>query len=547
MRGASSSRRKTPMTCIVQSALLALLITTSAGYTQDLTPTVDLDLQPVDVEVPEHFRSLLADENLTLNLPPGFTARVFATDGLFGPRFMAFDEQGVLHVANMRVPGENKGQIVALPDRDNDGVADERIVVANGFRRIHSLAFYKGALYAADNHQLVRLIDENDDGFYEGRDLLAVLPSSDDVYQGREPGDEVPAPVEDIHPTRTLVFDELNKRIYVSVGSSCDLCREADPERASVLAFDLDGGNRRVYSSGLRNAAGLALHPQTNELWATVNGHDRQGNTLPPEAVYIARDGSFHGWPFAFAGQTLVDFTIPAYKTVLPLTDADRALVRTMASPVALAPARLAPMAIHFYTGQSFPPRYRDAAFVVFRAGHNAAVAGWKVVALFSDADGSNARLADFLTGLGTVSETGRNVWGTPVGLAQDDAGHLYLSTDFVHNTILRIEAPPIETAVGAATVQPDAYALAQNWPNPFNAQTQIAYHLPETTHTTLSLYNAQGQLVRRLKNAVDSAGAYTIVWDGKNEQGRSVASGLYIYRLQTSYGVLTRRLVLLK
>ena len=535
------------MPTILRIALLAVYIITTTGTAQELTPTVDLNLQPVTIEIPERFRAQLGDENLTLNLPPGFSARVFAAAGLFGPRFMAFDDEGVLHVANMRVPGENKGQIVALPDRDQDGVADERVVVANGFRRIHSLAFYKGDLYAADNHQLVRLIDENNDGFYESRDLLAVLPSSDDVYQGRKPGDETPAPVEDIHPTRTLAFDEVNQRIYVSVGSTCDLCREVDPERATVLAFDLDGANRRIYASGLRNATGLALHPQTNELWVTVNGHDRQGNTLPPETVYIARNGSFHGWPFAYAGRTLVDFNVPAYKAVLPLTDADRALVRTMPDPIAAAPARLAPMAIHFNTGRTFPARYRDAAFVVFRAGHNAAVPGWKVVTLFSEPDGSDARLADFLTGLGSVPETGRGVWGTPVGLAQDTAGHLYLSTDFVHHAVLRIEAPVVKTAVGASATGPEAYALAQNKPNPFNAQTQIGYRLPGATRVTLTLYNAQGQSVRQLKNAFEPAGAYTAIWDGENNRGQRLASGLYFYRLQTAYGVLTRRLILLK
>ena len=112
------------MPTILRIALLAVYIITTTGTAQELTPTVDLNLQPVTIEIPERFRAQLGDENLTLNLPPGFSARVFAADGLFGPRFMAFDDEGVLHVANMRVPGENKGQIVALPDRDQDGVAD---------------------------------------------------------------------------------------------------------------------------------------------------------------------------------------------------------------------------------------------------------------------------------------------------------------------------------------------------------------------------------------------------------------------------------------
>ena len=536
------SRQAIAALCLLLNAAVPVAPQNYAPGTFELTPTVDLDLHPIPVHIPPRFRASLGNEPLTLNLPPGFTAHVFAADGLFGPRLMTFGPAGVLHVANMRVPGENRGQIVALPDRDGDGIADERLVVANGFRRIHSLAFFRGELYAADNHQLVRLVDENGDGFYEGRHLLATLPSSDDVYEGRKPGDETPDPIEDIHPTRTLVFDSRNEKIYVSVGSTCDLCRERNPERAAVLQFDLDGSNRRVFASGLRNAAGLALHPETNELWATVNGHDREGRSLPPETVYIVRDGGFYGFPFAYAWQSLVDFNIPGYGAVPPLTPEDLDLIATIPRPVALAPARLAPMAIHFYTGQRFPIRYRGAAFVVFRAGHNAAVPGWKVAALFCDADGTNARFADFLTGLGSK----QGVWGTPVGLAQDGEGHLYVSTDFVNNAVLRIEAPPRATAVAQAPL-PDGYGLAQNRPNPFNANTAIAYHLAAATVAALTIHNASGQLVRRLFDAHVPAGDHEAIWDGTDNRGRSLASGLYFYRLQTPRGTLTRRLVLLK
>ena len=88
--------------------------------TFELTPKTHVELQPTRVEVDEQFSFL--PEDLTLNLPPGFTARVFVAFDIEpkGPRFMAFDPQGVLHVAMTSLD-----QIVALPDRDGDGVADE--------------------------------------------------------------------------------------------------------------------------------------------------------------------------------------------------------------------------------------------------------------------------------------------------------------------------------------------------------------------------------------------------------------------------------------
>ena len=118
-----------------------------------LVPEVDLGLQPTPLIVPQPFRGAVP-QDLVLNLPPGFSARVFAHEGLRKPRFMAFDPNGVLHVANM-----GAGQIVALPDRDRDGIADERIVSLRGLEEAHSLLFYKGALYVAEEHQVIRVRD----------------------------------------------------------------------------------------------------------------------------------------------------------------------------------------------------------------------------------------------------------------------------------------------------------------------------------------------------------------------------------------------------
>ena len=135
-----------------------------------LTPTVDLGLQTVEVEVPARFRNDVP-EGLTVNVPPGFSVKVFAAGNLFRkPRLMAFDDDGVLHVGNMR-----RGQIVALPDRDGDGVADEQIVSLRGFVEGHSLAFYKGDLYVGDENRVERARDNDGDLVYEEREVILSL------------------------------------------------------------------------------------------------------------------------------------------------------------------------------------------------------------------------------------------------------------------------------------------------------------------------------------------------------------------------------------
>jgi glucose/arabinose dehydrogenase len=390
--------------------------------TFQLPPEVDLNLQPVDVIIPAPFSHL--PDRLSLNLPPGFTATVFASfEDMRRPRFMAFDDEGVLHVSNM-----DDKQILALPDRDGDGVADESIVVAEDFSRAHSLAFHNGDMYVADRGSIVLFRDGDDDGLYEERsDLVRNIPSSGS------------------HSTRTIVFDEQNEKIYLSVGWPCDLCRTSESDRGTILEFNLDGSGRRVFASGVRNVIGMALHPLTNQLWGTNNGHDLEGIIDPPEWIDIIRDGSFHGQPFATGYQVYADFELPEYRSILPLSDAEVQLVQSIERPVALVPAHTAPMGIDFYTHDQFPELYRNAAFVALHAGHAklAPVPGYKVIALFTEADGSNARVADFITGFQTGTELA-DVWGYPMGVITDADGSLYVSSDLGHTMILRIDHSPI-------------------------------------------------------------------------------------------------------
>jgi len=401
-----------------------------------LTPEVDLDLRPVPLVVPAPFRDLVPG-GLMMNLPPGFSAKVFAATGLEGPRLMDFSPAGVLHVASMKVGGASvfrppagagKSQIVGLPDEDGDGLADRVIVAVDGLRWANGLAFdSQGALYVADTHELLRCVDGDGDGVYEQREVLAGIPS----------WHEDPADVQ--HITRSVALDEINQKIYVSIGSSCDICRETEDERAVVLEFAMDGTGRRIFASGLRNAIGLDLHPVTNELWATNNGHGREGGLLPPEWIDIVRDGGFYGWPLAYPYQVYVDFSISQYTPMLPLSPEDSLKVERMQRPIAQVPAHLAPMALHFYTGDSFPARYRNAAFFALRAGRRSPAPGYKIMALFSEPDGANARVADFLTGFEPDPFDRGRVWGQPVGIAEDVRGNLYISSDWVSHAIIKV------------------------------------------------------------------------------------------------------------
>ena len=510
--------------------------------TVQMTPQIDLELQPVELIVPDKFASSVPP-GLILNLPPDFTVKVFATTGLQGPRLMAWNQQGVLHVANMKAngadefepSGNSSSQIVALPDWDGDGVADTAIVAAEPLRWANSLAFYEGHMYVADTHQIVKFSDLDGDLVYEERQIFA-----DNIPTASTP-----------HLTRTIVVDAVSGLFYLSVGSTCDVCRERNEERATVLQFNADGTGRRIFATGLRNAVGLDLHPLTRELWATNNGHSERVNTLPPEWIDIVRDGGFYGWPFAYAYQAYIDFSrTGSYRRMLPLSGEDSLLVESMTRPVALVDAHVAPMGIHFYAEDSFPSQYRNAAFVAYRAGFRGPDPGHKIVALFSAADGSNVRVGDFLTGFWSEPPNKATIWGNPVGVTSDQDGSLYLTSDWINHLVLKVEYQGDPTTAVLEEPKPSTtpgFFMEQNYPNPFNSNTVIHFSLLAGATVELAIYDLAGQKVTTLLTGMHQAGAYRIDWDGRDDNGRELASGLYLYRLRLGALVQTRKLVLLR
>ncbi len=380
--------------------------------TVHMTPVKEAKLVPVKLIVPEKFKGMIKDD-LVLNVPEGYTAKVFYAGRLNKARFFAWGPDSVLYVAN-----KNSGEIIAMPDRNHDGVADTGIVVASGFHKSHDVKFYQGAMYVAEEQRIMKCTDENGDGMYETKKVFI-----DELGKGaRQPVGG--------HDTRTIVFDAARKKMYLSIGSSCNVCRE--DFRAVIEEYNDDGTGQRIFASGIRNAVGMTMY--NGRLWATNNGSDWQGNDIPPEWIDVVRDGGFYGHPFAYAHGIYFDFNAhDEYRMLLPLTEIDSAHVRSMKQPAALVQAHSAPMAIQF-SNPSFPPQFRTGAFVVFRGSWNRTIpTGYKLVFLKfkTDQDTTAEYVTDVVTGFqptGSVSQ--KTVWGRPVGVATDLRGNLYLSSD---------------------------------------------------------------------------------------------------------------------
>lgn len=408
-------------TIVSAVAFLFLLTSCSSQHVPDavmMTPVKDAGLVPTDVGVPQKYRKEVP-LGLRLSIPQGYTVSVFHAGGLAKPRFFAWGPDSVLHVAD-----KDAGAIIALPDRDHNGVADTAIIVASGFSKSHDVKFYNGAMYVAEETQVTKCEDKNGDGLYETRSVFVTL-----VTSGQQGGGG--------HDTRTIVFDPEKKKMYISIGSLCNACREE--ERAIIEERNDDGSGRRVFASGCRNAVGMTLH--NGRLWADNNGFDWQGDDIPPEWVDVVKDGGFYGYPYAYAHGVWADMTKKGgYQELLPLTAADTAKVHSMVQPAALLQAHSAPMAIEF-ANPSFPERFRNGAFVALRGSWNRAEAtGFKVVHLdFDDANDTTANsVSDVVTGF-LMDAKDHKAWGRPVGLETDMRGNLYLGVDDLTECILII------------------------------------------------------------------------------------------------------------
>jgi len=323
-------------------------------------------------------------EGHDLFVPPGFTISVFARD-LRGVRFLALGPNNEVW-ASLSGPG----RIVRLPDANHDGVADSAITVLSGLNFPFGLAFRGDTLYFAQMDAVRRL----DPGAAAPVTLVAGLPTGG-------------------HITRTLVMGA-DARMYLAVGSSCNLCEETDPRRAAVTRYNLDGSGAHLFASGLRNSVGVAFNPANGELWAVNNDRDNLGDDLPPEHLNILKDGKWYGWPQCY----LPGKANPEY------ADANCAGVEP---PAITFQAHSAPLGLAFYTGTAFPAEYRGDAFVTFHGSWNRSIpTGAKVIRVHVQ-NGRPVSSQDFVTGW-QLADGDR--WGRPVSLLVLPDGSLLISDD---------------------------------------------------------------------------------------------------------------------
>ena len=354
----------------------------------------------------------------TLKVPPGFAVSVFAS-GLPGSRLMAVSPEGVLVVAK-------RAEVVALPDANHDGVA-EPTVLLSGMTYAHSVAFNGGYLYIGTTPAVVRVKWTN--GTVAGPvETYVELPSS--------------APA--MHTSRSIAFGP-DGRLYVGIGSSCNVCVEGDPRRTTIQVFDGPGSKGRAYASGLHNAVGFDWDPVSKRMWAADTGQEQLGDDYPPDEINLIEEGKHYGFPY-FHGKNTAS-------TVPELKDAPRTLASADVVPPAFElPAHASPLGLAFYRGTQFPAAYRDSIYVAIHGSSaRSSKIGYSVVRVVMK-NGRPVSSEDFATGwLNNGVVTGR-----PAGVVTGADGALYISDDN-KGFIYRVTA----TQTGGAAAKAPAAAPA--------------------------------------------------------------------------------------
>jgi glucose/arabinose dehydrogenase/beta-lactamase superfamily II metal-dependent hydrolase len=341
---------------------------------------------------------------------PGYTVSEYVA-GLDNPRLIRTAPNGDLFLAE-----SNPGRVRVIRGRGPDGRAQTVSTFATGLNRPFGIAFYPLGpnpewVYVGNTDSIVRFP-------YQTGDLEA-RGAAETIVKGVPAGGQLTGGG---HWSRDIAFSPDGKKMYIGVGSFTNVddpdVNAAEKDRAVILEFNPDGTGRRIYATGVRNAVGLAFHPQTRKLWVSVNERDDLGDNLVPDYITQIEEGGFYGWPWFYMGGT----QDPRHAGKHPELK-DRVI-----TPDVLVQPHSASLQLVFHEGSAFAAEHGS--------WNRNLRTGYKVIRVPFKPDGTAVgSYEDFLTGF--VTDEGYP-WGRPVGVAVAKDGALLVSDDG-SNTIWRV------------------------------------------------------------------------------------------------------------
>jgi glucose/arabinose dehydrogenase/cytochrome c2 len=369
--------------------------------------------------------------NASLSVLPGFTVKPFLT-GASGPRLVRVAPNGDIFIAETRA-----GRVRVLRAADGADAPSANEVFADGLSGPFGIAFYPNTgepqwVYVAQKDSGVRYPDRSGEGRARGP-AQTIVP----VLAPHNGGG---------HSTRDVAFSNDGKRMFISVGSGSNVAEDMEKKnaeqvqvweavhgrgaaydtetnRADILVTDPEGKlPLHPFATGIRNGVGLAVNPDTGDLWVSTNERDALGDNLVPDYLTRVKEGGFYGWPWYYMGNH---------------EDPRHAGERPDLAGVAIPPdvpvqPHSASLEMTFYTAKSgvsaFPEDFRGDAFAAFHGSWNrSSRTGYKVVRVRVKDGVPTGEYDDFLTGF-VVDNHG--VWGRPVGVAVARDGALLVTDD---------------------------------------------------------------------------------------------------------------------
>ncbi|MBS1731086.1 MAG: PQQ-dependent sugar dehydrogenase [Bacteroidetes bacterium] len=388
------------------------------------------------------------EKNSGLLLPEGFTATIIA-DHIGHARHLAIAPNGNIYI-KLLTPKDGNG-IIFLQKTET-----ENVYVTKGFGNYGGtgIAIKDGYLYASSDEAVYR--------YALNKDFEVVNPAKPEkIITGLESRNQ--------HSSKSITLDD-SGHIYVNIGAYSNACQEDDRMKGSkglnpcpileraggIWQFKVNQLNQSYqqgirYATGLRNVVGLDWNHHLNKLFVMQHGRDqlhdlfpqifteKQSAELPAECLYTITPGVDCGWPYMYYdGVNHKKMLSPEYGG-----DGQKEGGKSAIDPTASYPAHMAPNGLLFYTGNQFPEKYLQGAFIAFHGSWNRAPLPQKgFLVAFQPFKGEKAMpaweiFADHFAGEKEVKNS-NDALHRPCGLAQGQDGSLYVSDD-VQGTIYKI------------------------------------------------------------------------------------------------------------
>lgn len=346
------------------------------------------------------FSTILLSETIIdkLSLDKNFEITIYAS-GIDSPRQLAEGDDKRIYVGSRK-----SGKIYAIRDTDNNGVIDERRLVAENLTFATGVSFYDGDLYFSEINKIWKIENISRHLKEDQSNLPKKILVTDNL------------PSDEWHGWKWIKHDD-DGNLYVNVGAPCNVCIKEDKRYASIIRFNNQSWD--YIARGVRNSVGFDFHPISKKLFFTDNGRDWLGDDSPScELNRVDNEGSFYGFPYKHA----TDVMDPEYGNLNPGFK--------FVDPIAPLGPHVAPTGIAFYSGNMFPKEYSNNLFITLHGSWNRSKkSGYKVVRVKFNDTGDVISIDDFISGW----LQGEKVIGRPAAVLAAKDGSIIISDDYAN------------------------------------------------------------------------------------------------------------------